>query len=62
MLGEGARTTEDAERYERIYADAIKAVGKAAKSDGPELGHGISVKLLGALPALRGGAGRSGVG
>jgi RHH-type proline utilization regulon transcriptional repressor/proline dehydrogenase/delta 1-pyrroline-5-carboxylate dehydrogenase len=29
MLGEGARTAADADRYERIYADAIEAVGKA---------------------------------
>ena len=50
MLGEGARTADDAERYERIYADAIKAVGKAAKGDGPELGHGISVKLSALCP------------
>jgi len=45
MLGEGARTDADAERYERIYADAIEAVGKASRGAGPELGHGISVKL-----------------
>jgi RHH-type proline utilization regulon transcriptional repressor/proline dehydrogenase/delta 1-pyrroline-5-carboxylate dehydrogenase len=50
MLGEGARTAEDAARYERIYADAITAVGKAAKGDGPELGHGVSVKLSALCP------------
>lgn len=40
MLGEGARTYEDAERYFESYADAIKAVGKKAGR-----GHSISVKL-----------------
>ncbi len=50
MLGEGARTLADAERYERIYADAIDAVGKAANGAGPELGHGISVKLSALSP------------
>jgi RHH-type transcriptional regulator, proline utilization regulon repressor / proline dehydrogenase / delta 1-pyrroline-5-carboxylate dehydrogenase len=50
MLGEGARTVLDAERYERIYADAIDAVGKAANGAGPEAGHGISVKLSALSP------------
>ena len=50
MLGEGARTTADAERYERIYADAITAVGKTAKGQGPEAGHGVSVKLSALSP------------
>ncbi|MEG3152133.1 bifunctional proline dehydrogenase/L-glutamate gamma-semialdehyde dehydrogenase PutA [Sphingomonas sp. ZT3P38] len=45
MLGEGARTATDAERFEHIYADAIETVGKAAAGAGPELGHGVSVKL-----------------
>jgi RHH-type proline utilization regulon transcriptional repressor/proline dehydrogenase/delta 1-pyrroline-5-carboxylate dehydrogenase len=49
MLGEGARTAADAERYERIYADAITAVGKVAK-EGPEAGHGVSVKLSALSP------------
>ncbi|MBO9581045.1 MAG: bifunctional proline dehydrogenase/L-glutamate gamma-semialdehyde dehydrogenase PutA [Sphingobium sp.] len=50
MLGEGARTADDAARYERIYADAIEAVGKASKGAGPELGHGVSVKLSALCP------------
>ena len=50
MLGEGARTEADAERYERIYADAIEAVGKAAGGAGPERGHGVSVKLSALCP------------
>jgi len=45
MLGEGARTYADAERYEASYLDAIAAVGEAAGGQGPEEGHGISVKL-----------------
>ena len=32
MLGEGARTAADAERYERAYADAIEAVGQARRA------------------------------
>ena len=50
MLGEGARTATDAARYERIYADAIEAVGKASNGAGPELGHGVSVKLSALSP------------
>jgi len=50
MLGEGARTAADAERYEKIYADAIEAVGKTAKGEGPERGHGVSVKLSALSP------------
>ncbi|MCA3716674.1 MAG: bifunctional proline dehydrogenase/L-glutamate gamma-semialdehyde dehydrogenase PutA [Brevundimonas sp.] len=50
MLGEGARTDADAVRYERIYADAITAVGKTAKGQGPEAGHGVSVKLSALSP------------
>lgn len=54
MLGEGARTTADAERYTRTYAAAIEAVGRAVNSEGnragPEQGHGISVKLSALCP------------
>ena len=50
MLGEGARTAADAERYETIYADAITAVGKTAQGQGPEAGHGVSVKLSALSP------------
>lgn len=50
MLGEGARTAAEAERYERIYAEAIAAVGTAANGAGPELGHGVSVKLSALCP------------
>ena len=50
MLGEGARTAHDADRYETIYADAITAVGQASGGAGPETGHGISVKLSALSP------------
>ncbi len=50
MLGEGARTAADADRYERAYADAIERVGRGANSAGPEAGHGISVKLSALSP------------
>ena len=50
MLGEGARTAEDGARYERIYAEAIEAVGQSSGGAGPELGHGVSVKLSALSP------------
>jgi RHH-type transcriptional regulator, proline utilization regulon repressor / proline dehydrogenase / delta 1-pyrroline-5-carboxylate dehydrogenase len=50
MLGEGARTADDAARYELIYAEAIETVGKAADGAGPERGHGVSVKLSALCP------------
>ena len=48
MLGEGARTMADAERYLKSYQDAIEAIGKVAVSSGkndPRKVPGISVKL-----------------
>ncbi|MFZ2030767.1 MAG: bifunctional proline dehydrogenase/L-glutamate gamma-semialdehyde dehydrogenase PutA [Vitreimonas sp.] len=45
MLGEGARTTADAERYVKSYAAAIDAVGQHAAGAGPQNSNGISVKL-----------------
>ncbi|MBM3523096.1 MAG: bifunctional proline dehydrogenase/L-glutamate gamma-semialdehyde dehydrogenase PutA, partial [Alphaproteobacteria bacterium] len=45
MLGEGARTAADAERYFRAYAEAIAAIGRASAGRGPIDGPGISVKL-----------------
>ena len=50
MLGEGARTAEDAARYEQLYAEAIQTVGKAAAGAGPERGHGVSIKLSALCP------------
>ncbi|MEM9810110.1 MAG: bifunctional proline dehydrogenase/L-glutamate gamma-semialdehyde dehydrogenase PutA [Pseudomonadota bacterium] len=44
MLGEGARTFEDAERYLQAYHDAIAAIGQGTDHDAiPQ--RGISVKL-----------------
>lgn len=45
MLGEGARTDEDAQRYFKSYADAIDAISKQAAGRGPIDAPGISVKL-----------------
>ncbi|MEM9233338.1 MAG: bifunctional proline dehydrogenase/L-glutamate gamma-semialdehyde dehydrogenase PutA, partial [Pseudomonadota bacterium] len=46
MLGEGARTYEDAREYFEAYAHAIKTIGERAKSNQPpEDRPGISVKL-----------------
>ncbi len=44
MLGEAARTEEDAKRYLKSYADAITAISRAAKGD-VRSNPGISVKL-----------------
>jgi RHH-type proline utilization regulon transcriptional repressor/proline dehydrogenase/delta 1-pyrroline-5-carboxylate dehydrogenase len=43
MLGEAARTRDDAVRYMNAYQDAVGAVGRAG--GGPVNGPGISVKL-----------------
>jgi RHH-type proline utilization regulon transcriptional repressor/proline dehydrogenase/delta 1-pyrroline-5-carboxylate dehydrogenase len=45
MLGEAARTHDDAERYCRAYLDAIGAIGRRAGGRGPIDGPGMSVKL-----------------
>lgn len=45
MLGEGARTNEDAERYLASYANAIDTVGADAGGLGPHASNGVSVKL-----------------
>jgi RHH-type proline utilization regulon transcriptional repressor/proline dehydrogenase/delta 1-pyrroline-5-carboxylate dehydrogenase len=45
MLGEGARTKEDAERYFASYANAIDAIGRAAGNRKLPDRPGISVKL-----------------
>ena len=50
MLGEGARTAADAERYERAYAAALETVGQRSGGAGPERGHGVSVKLSALSP------------
>jgi len=45
MLGEGARTNADAERYLASYAHAVDVVGRASEGQGPHAASGISVKL-----------------
>ncbi len=51
MLGEGARSGDDAMRYEAAYARALEAIAvTAAGKDGPERSHGISVKLSALSP------------
>jgi RHH-type proline utilization regulon transcriptional repressor/proline dehydrogenase/delta 1-pyrroline-5-carboxylate dehydrogenase len=45
MLGEGARTADDAERYFSSYAESIEAIGKAAGNKPLPDRPGISVKL-----------------
>jgi RHH-type transcriptional regulator, proline utilization regulon repressor / proline dehydrogenase / delta 1-pyrroline-5-carboxylate dehydrogenase len=50
MLGEGARTEADADRYEAAYAAALDIVAGHAGKQGPEAGHGVSVKLSALSP------------
>ena len=45
MLGEAARTAEDAERYFDAYAHAIGAIGDKARAADAIAGPGVSVKL-----------------
>ena len=45
MLGEGARTSADAEAYRRRYAEAIQAIGRTAGNAALPDRPGISVKL-----------------
>jgi RHH-type proline utilization regulon transcriptional repressor/proline dehydrogenase/delta 1-pyrroline-5-carboxylate dehydrogenase len=45
MLGEGARTRDDADRYKASYAAAIDAIGATAGAAGLPNRPGISVKL-----------------
>lgn len=45
MLGEAAKTKEDADFYLKSYQQAIEIIGKANQGQGPIDGPGISVKL-----------------
>ncbi|MBI3349142.1 MAG: L-glutamate gamma-semialdehyde dehydrogenase [Burkholderiales bacterium] len=45
MLGEGARTEDDARRYQAAYVGAIKAIAAGRRADSPEASDGISIKL-----------------
>ncbi|HET7086244.1 MAG TPA: bifunctional proline dehydrogenase/L-glutamate gamma-semialdehyde dehydrogenase PutA [Rhizomicrobium sp.] len=47
MLGEGARSADDAARYEAAYARAVSVIGSGS---GPENSHGVSVKLSALSP------------
>lgn len=53
MLGEGARTSEDAKRYFDSYMMAIKVIGTAANNRGPFKSPGISVKLSAIHPKYK---------
>ena len=50
MLGEAARTMDDAKTYFRRYKHAIEKIGETARGRGPIDGPGISVKLSGLHP------------
>ena len=45
MLGEGARTEADAQRYLASYLNAIHTIAGSKTTDGPEAADGISIKL-----------------
>ena len=45
MLGEGARTEHDAERYLASYGNAIQAISRGQVAASPETADGISIKL-----------------
>ena len=45
MLGEGARTERDAERYLASYANAIEAISRGQVAASPQTADGISIKL-----------------
>ncbi len=50
MLGESARTVEDAANYYQSYVNAIDAIGKFAHQNTPAKNPGISVKLSALSP------------
>ena len=45
MLGEAARTVQDAKHYFDLYQEAIRGIGQIASSDDPFKNPGISIKL-----------------
>ena len=53
MLGEGARTAADAERYFEGYRHALAAVAAAYPDASPEAASGVSVKLSALHPNFR---------
>jgi RHH-type proline utilization regulon transcriptional repressor/proline dehydrogenase/delta 1-pyrroline-5-carboxylate dehydrogenase len=50
MLGEGARTDADAQRYGASYAHAIERIAGARAADSPTTADGISIKLSALFP------------
>ena len=60
MLGEAARTADDAARYHAAYRHAIDKIGAAAAGRAVTEAPGISVNAVSASPALRAGPARSG--
>jgi RHH-type transcriptional regulator, proline utilization regulon repressor / proline dehydrogenase / delta 1-pyrroline-5-carboxylate dehydrogenase len=50
MLGEGARTERDAQRYLASYRNAIAAIARRGQPEGPEATDGISIKLSALFP------------
>src|ERR1700730_12838946 len=59
MLGEGARTAADAERYFNSYSSAIEAIGRTAGNKPLPDRPGISVKLSALHPRFEGFSRRS---
>jgi len=53
MLGEGARTAADAERYFKSYEAAIHRVGKACAAADVRRNHNVSVKLSALHPRFK---------
>ncbi len=45
MLGEGARTAVDAERYQDLYRQVIEDVGKAIRDEGQDIANRSSVSI-----------------
>src|ERR1700721_731932 len=58
MLGEGARTAADAERYFNAYASAIEAIGASAGSRPLPDRPGISIKLSALNPRSKAWSGK----
>ena len=50
MLGEAARTEEDAKKYYGSYVNAINVIGASAKAKNPIKNPGISIKLSALYP------------
>ncbi len=50
MLGEGARTERDAQRYQASYVAAIQAIAGGRVAESPEAADGISIKLSALFP------------